>query len=61
MNNEVMKKDQHAQRELSSNAFTARDKTSTRNSRGRWKSRSKSKGKSSNRRQLAKDSVPIVI
>ena len=56
MNNEVRKKDQYAHRESSSDAFTARGRTSTRQkSRGRWKSRSKSRGKSSDRRQLAKD------
>ena len=55
MNNEVRKKDQDAHRESSSNALTARGRTSTRKSGGRWKSRSKSRGKSSERRQLAKD------
>ncbi|PSS08126.1 Endonuclease [Actinidia chinensis var. chinensis] len=55
MNNEVRKKDQDAHRESSSNALTARGRTSTRKSGGGWKSRSKSRGKSSERRQLAKD------
>ena len=55
MNNEVRKKDQHAHRESSSNAFTARDRTNAQKSRGRWKSRLKSKEKSFNRRQLSND------
>ncbi|GFZ02006.1 hypothetical protein Acr_15g0006150 [Actinidia rufa] len=55
MNNEVRKKDQDAHRESSSNALTARGRTSTRKFGGGWKSRSKSREKSSERRQLAKD------
>ena len=55
MNNEGRKKDQHAHWETSLDAFTVRDKTSTRISRGRWKSHSKLREKSFDRRQLAKD------
>ena len=54
MNNEVRKKDQRAHRDSTLEAFTLRGRNSTRKCRGRGKSLSKSRGRSTSRRHLDK-------
>ncbi|KAL7258699.1 hypothetical protein ACSBR1_004749 [Camellia fascicularis] len=55
VNNELRRKDKSANRDSASEALTVKDKTNNRRYTGRGKSRSKSKGRSSDRRRLAKD------
>ncbi|KAL7181375.1 hypothetical protein ACSBR1_040290 [Camellia fascicularis] len=55
VNNEFRRKDKSANRDSASEALTVRGRTNNRRYAGRGKSRSKSRGKSSDRRRLAKD------
>lgn len=55
VNNEFRRKDKSANRDSASEALTVRGRTNNRRYTGRGKSRSKSRGKTSDRRRLAKD------
>ncbi|XP_028124702.1 putative receptor-like protein kinase At3g47110 [Camellia sinensis] len=55
VNNEFRRKDKYANRDSASEALTVRGRTNSRRYIGRGKSHSKSRGKSSDRRRLAKD------